>query len=39
VLNTPGGRLEVSFETHNNCYKNVFLKGAATLVFKGTIDI
>ncbi len=39
VLNTPGGRLEVSFETHNNCYKKVFLKGAATLVFKGTIDI
>jgi len=39
VLNTPGGRLEVSFETHNNSYKNVFLKGAATLVFKGTIDI
>jgi len=39
VLNTPGGQLEVSFETHNNSYKNVFLKGAATLVFKGAIDI
>ncbi len=38
-LDTPGGQLEVSFETHNNSYKNVFLKGAATLVFKGTIDI
>ncbi len=39
LLDTPGGQLEVSFETHNNNYKNVFLKGAATLVFTGTIDI
>jgi len=39
LLDTPGGQLEVSFETHNNRYKNVFLKGAATLVFKGSIDI
>lgn len=39
VLDTPGGNLEVSFETDNNTYKNVFLKGAATLVFKGTIEI
>jgi len=39
ALDTPGGQLEVSFETHNNSYKNVFLKGAATLVFQGTIDI
>ncbi len=38
ILDTPGGQLEVSFETHNNNYKNVFLKGAATLVFTGTID-
>jgi len=39
VLDTPGGNLEVSFETENNTYKNVFLKGAATLVFKGTLEI
>jgi len=39
ILETPGGNLEVSFELDNNTYKNVFLKGAATLVFKGTIAI
>jgi len=39
VLETPGGQLEVSFEIHNNSYKNVFLKGAATLVYKGPIDM
>jgi len=39
ILDTPGGKLEVSFEPNNNTYKNVFLKGAATLVFKGSIDI
>ncbi len=38
-LETPGGKLEVSFEFDNNTYKNVFLKGTATLVFKGQIDI
>ncbi len=39
ILDTPGGLLEVSFETHNNHYKNVFLKGAATLVFTGALEI
>lgn len=39
LLQTPGGNLEVSFETDNNGYKNVFLKGTATLVFAGTITI
>ena len=39
LLETPGGHLEVSFQVDNNTYKNVFLKGAATFVFKGTIDI
>jgi diaminopimelate epimerase len=39
ILDTAGGQLEVSFETDNNNYKNVFLKGAATYVFKGAIEI
>lgn len=38
-LETPGGKLEVSFKFDNNTYKNVFLKGKATLVFEGQIDI
>lgn len=37
-LITPGGNLEVSFEPDNNSYKNVFLKGAAMLVYKGEIN-
>ena len=39
ILKTLGGELEVSFELDNNSYKNVFLKGTATQVFKGTIEI
>ena len=39
IIETPGGMLEVSFDFDNNTYKNVFLKGAATLVFKGEIQI
>ena len=39
VLKTLGGNLEVSFDYHNNIYKNVFLKGEATLVFTGEISI
>ncbi|NNC69214.1 MAG: diaminopimelate epimerase, partial [Flavobacteriaceae bacterium] len=39
ILHTSGGHLEVSFEVDNNVYKNVFLKGATDMVFKGTIDI
>jgi len=38
ILETPGGNLEVSFDHDNNTYKNVFLKGKATLVFSGEID-
>ncbi len=37
ILETPGGNLEVSFDYDNNTYKNVFLKGKATLVFTGEI--
>ena len=39
LLETPGGNLEVSFQVDNNSYKNVFLKGAATFVFQGTVEI
>jgi diaminopimelate epimerase len=39
IIETPGGILEVSFDFDNNTYKNVFLKGAATLVFKGEVQI
>lgn len=38
-LDVLGGLLEVSFEEHNNTYKNVFLKGPATFVFEGNITI
>jgi len=37
VLQTLGGTLEVSFEKDDTQYKKVFLKGAATLVFKGIV--
>ncbi len=39
ILETPGGNLEVSFHLDNNIYKNVFLKGKATLVFTGEIKL
>jgi len=38
-LETLGGKLEVSFELENNIYKNIILKGPATFVFKGEINI
>lgn len=38
-LNVEGGKLEVSFEKNDGKYTNVFLKGPATFVFKGTITI
>ena len=39
TLPVKGGTLEVSFSKEENIYKNVFLKGAATFVFKGEIEI
>ncbi|MDY7393731.1 diaminopimelate epimerase [Aureibaculum sp. 2210JD6-5] len=38
-LETLGGVLEVSFDTDNHVYRNVFLKGKATQVFKGQFEI
>ncbi|MGY5350955.1 diaminopimelate epimerase [Wenyingzhuangia sp. IMCC45533] len=37
-LQVEGGHLEVSFEPTDEGYKNVFLKGPATFVFKGTMN-
>lgn len=34
-----GGKLSVSFEKENETYKNIFLTGPATFVFKATIQI
>ncbi len=39
TLHTRGGNLEVSFDYHNNAYKNVFLKGPTALVFQGQIKL
>lgn len=36
-LKVEGGKLEVSFTPSNEGYKNIFLKGPATFVFKGDI--
>ena len=38
-LNVEGGKLAVSFEKIDGKYTNVFLKGPAEFVFKGTIEI
>jgi diaminopimelate epimerase len=38
-LNVEGGKLAVSFDKVNEKYTNVFLKGPAEFVFKGTIEI
>ncbi|MEJ6791446.1 MAG: diaminopimelate epimerase [Lacinutrix sp.] len=37
-LNVEGGQLTVSFEKTSNGYKNIWLQGSATLVFKGEIE-
>lgn len=37
-LNVEGGTLKVSFEKTTNGYKNIWLQGPATLVFKGEIE-
>lgn len=39
VLPVEGGELEVSFSEDSGVYTNVFLKGPATFVFKGTIAL
>jgi diaminopimelate epimerase len=38
ILNVEGGKLEVSFDKANDVYTNVFLKGTATFVYKGTFE-
>ncbi|MBK0369965.1 diaminopimelate epimerase [Flavobacterium agrisoli] len=38
-MNVEGGQLEVYFEKRGASYTNVFLKGPAQFVFKGTIEI
>ncbi len=38
-LDVEGGKLEVSFVKEGSVYTNVFLKGPATFVFEGEIDI
>ena len=38
-VNVEGGKLVVSFDKGENGFTNVFLKGPAEFVFKGTIDI
>lgn len=38
-LNVEGGKLAVSFDKKDNIYTNVFLKGPAEFVFKGSIAI
>jgi diaminopimelate epimerase len=38
-LPVKGGVLEVSFTEENGIYKNVFLKGPATFVFKGNVSV
>ncbi len=35
ILKTPGGQLQVRFEKEGSGYKNVYLEGPATQVFKG----
>lgn len=37
TLNTQGGRLQIAFEPSENGYKDIWLIGAATFVFKGEI--
>lgn len=38
-IQTLGGHLEVRFTKENNTFKDIWLRGPATLVFKGKIEI
>ena len=38
-INVQGGKVEVTFDRNQNQFTNVFLKGPATFVFEGTINI
>ena len=38
-INVQGGKLEVSFDKNDSLYSNVILKGPATFVFQGKINI
>jgi diaminopimelate epimerase len=38
-IHVDGGKLAVSFDKNNGKYSNVFLKGPAEFVFKGTIEL
>ena len=38
-VDVEGGKLVVSFEKNDGVYTNVFLKGPAEFVFKGTIEV
>jgi diaminopimelate epimerase len=38
-INVQGGKLEVSFDKNDSHYYNVFLKGPASFVFQGKINI
>ena len=38
ALNVEGGKLKVTFDKTANGYKNIWLQGPATLVFKGEIE-
>lgn len=38
LIRARGGNLKVRFEKNNTCFKNIWLEGPATLVFKGVID-
>ncbi len=38
-IETPGGKLQVSFEPRANTYCNIFLQGPAVEVFEGVVEI